>query len=99
LAGLWRFEVKKRGKKFVALETVPEFDPLANDLIRTGRISGSLAEMLLFIGKTQEDQTRERAKRLAAVAEPIAILLISLIVGTIVISIVLAMTSLYDFAI
>lgn len=83
----------------VLLETVPEFDPLANDLIRTGRISGSLAEMLLFIGKTQEDQTRERAKRLAAVAEPIAILLISLIVGTIVISIVLAMTSLYDFAI
>lgn len=83
----------------VLLETLPEFDPLTNDLIRTGRVSGSLAEMLLFIGKTQEDQTKENARRLAAVAEPISILLISLIVGTIVISIVLAMTSLYDFAV
>ena len=47
----------------------------------------------------QEDRTREIRKRLSAFAEPVAILLIAAIVGTIVISIVLAMTSLYDFAI
>ncbi len=77
-------------------ESVPEFDPLAIDLIRTGRTSGGLANMLLFIGKTQEQEAQELAKRLATLAEPIAILLIASIVGTIVISIVLAMTSLYD---
>lgn len=79
-------------------ENIPDFDPLTIDLIRTGRTSGGLADMLLFVGKTQENQTRELTKRLAGLAEPVAILLISLIVGTIVISIVLAMTSLYDFA-
>ncbi len=76
---------------------VPDFDPLTLDLIRTGRTSGELPKMLLFVGKTEEAETRELAKRLSSLAEPIAILFISLIVGTIVISIVLAMTSLYDF--
>jgi len=81
----------------VLAEAVPDFDPLTIDLIRTGRTSGGLADMLLFVGRTQEKETRETAKRLAALAEPLAISIISLIVGTVVISIVLAMTSLYDF--
>ncbi len=80
-------------------ENIPDFDPLTIDLIRTGRTSGGLADMLLFVGKTQEAETKELTKRLSSLAEPIAILLIAGIVGTIVISIVLAMTSLYDFAI
>lgn len=79
-------------------ENILSFDPLTIDLIRTGRTSGSLSKMLLFVGKTQEEETRELTKRVASLAEPIAILIIALIVGTIVISIVLAMTSLYDFA-
>lgn len=80
-------------------ENVPDFDPLTIDIIRTGRTSGGLANMLLFIGDTQEKETRLLAKQLTSLAEPVAILTISAIVGTIVISIVLAMTSLYDFAI
>ncbi len=80
-------------------ENVPDFDPLTIDLVRTGRASGGLADMLLFVGKTQEAETRELTKRLSTLAEPIAIMLIAGIVGTIVISIVMAMTSLYDFAI
>ena len=80
-------------------ENIPDFDPLTIDLIRTGRTSGGLSDMLLFVGKTQEAETRELTKRLSALAEPVAILLIAAIVGTIVISIVMAMTSLYDFAI
>lgn len=95
-----RTEIRAGRNMDDVLETaLPEIDPLTIDLIRTGRQSGKLAEILLFIGKTGEDETRERAKRLAAIAEPAAILLISLVVGLIVISIVLAMTSLYDFAI
>jgi len=79
-------------------ENVPDFDPLTIDIVRTGRTSGGLANMLLFVGDTQEKETRTLAKQLTSLAEPIAILTISAIVGTIVISIVLAMTSLYDFA-
>jgi len=77
--------------------SVPDFDPLTIDLIRTGRTSGELAKMLLFVGATEEEETRELTKRLSSLAEPIAILVVSLIVGTIVISIVMAMTSLYEF--
>ena len=78
-------------------DNIPDFDPLTLDLVRTGRMSGRLAEMLLFVGRGEEETTRRRAKRFAALAEPVAILLISLVVGAIVISIVLAMTSAYDF--
>jgi len=81
----------------VLAENIPDFDPLTIDLLRTGRTSGKLAKMLLFIGKTQEKETRELLKRLTSLAEPMAILLISMIIGTIVIGIVLAMTSLYNF--
>jgi len=76
---------------------VPEFDPLTIDLIRTGRASSELSKMLLFVGQAQETETREMAKRLSTLAEPIAILVVSAIVGTIVISIVMAMTSIYEF--
>jgi len=79
------------------MQNVGDFDLLTIDLIRTGRSSGTLPSMLLFVGEAEEKETRELAKRLASLAEPIAILTIALIVGTIVISIVLAMTSLYDF--
>ncbi len=78
-------------------EHLPAMDPLSIDLIRTGRNSGALADMLLFIADSKEKETRERAKALTAIAEPAAILFIALIVGTIVLSIVLAMTSLYEF--
>ncbi|MDQ7018981.1 MAG: type II secretion system F family protein [Robiginitomaculum sp.] len=78
-------------------EHLPAMDALSIDLIRTGRNSGALADMLLFVADTKEKETRERAKGLTAIAEPAAILFIAMIVGTIVLSIVLAMTSLYDF--
>ncbi len=80
-------------------ENVPDFDPLTIDLVRTGRSSGRLAQMLLFIGEGQEKDRREMTKRISALTGPIAILAVSAIIGTIVISIVLAMTSLYDIAI
>jgi type II secretory pathway component PulF len=80
-------------------EMVPDFDPLTIDLVRTGRTSGRLAKMLLFIGEGQEKDRREMTKRVSALTGPIAILAVSAIIGTIVISIVLAMTSLYDIAI
>lgn len=80
-------------------DIVPDFDPLTIDLVRTGRSSGRLAQMLLFIGEGQEKDRREMTKRISALTGPIAILAVSAIIGTIVISIVLAMTSLYDIAI
>lgn len=79
---------------FEACDTI---DPVVIDLIRTGRSAGALGPMLLFAANLFEKDARERAKRLTALTEPIAILTISLIVGGIVVAIVTAMTSLYQF--
>lgn len=98
--GVLRREVRAgRPLDEVLAEVESRVDPMVIDLIRTGRNAGALAEMLLFAAEIFEKSARERSKRLTALMEPAAILLISLIVGTIVISIVLAMTSLYDFAV
>tara|TARA_R110000868_G_scaffold208557_2_gene458081 strand:- start:14597 stop:15793 length:1197 start_codon:yes stop_codon:yes gene_type:complete len=77
---------------------LPEFDSVAIDMIRTGRTSGQLADMMIFAAEIYRRETQERTKKLTALVEPLAIVSISLIVGTIVISIVLAMTSLYEIA-
>jgi len=95
-----RREVRSGQPLDVALaQAEPRIDPLVIDLIRTGRDAGALSEMLLFAAATFEKASKERAKQITTLVEPIAILLISLVVATIVLSIVMAMTSLYDFAI
>ncbi len=76
-------------------DAAPEFDDIVLDLIRTGRNAGALGDMLVFAAKMYEDDAKERTKRMTALAEPMAISGIAVIVGGIVISIVLAMTSLY----
>ncbi|MEL7015306.1 MAG: type II secretion system F family protein [Pseudomonadota bacterium] len=77
-------------------EAQQDIEPVLIDLIRTGRNAGALGEMMTFAAEIFEKEARERAKKLTALMEPFAVLMIALIVGTIVISIVMAMTSLYD---
>jgi len=79
------------------VEADPDFDAMILDLIRTGRNSGSLGEMLSFSADLYEKEAREKTGQVTALAEPMAIVGIALVVGVIVISIVLAMTSVYDF--
>lgn len=82
-----------------ALRTYTEFDSMTINLVKTGRAAASLDEMLLFVAEVYETETRDRAKRLTSLAEPLAILFIASVVGAIVVSLVMAMTSLYDIAI
>jgi len=81
-----------------ALKTHVDFDATTINLVRTGRASAKLDEMLLFIAEIFETEARDRAKRLTAIAEPLAVLFIASVVGMIVVALVLAMTSLYDVA-
>jgi type II secretory pathway component PulF len=77
------------------VEHVQTIDRMMIDMIRTGRSSGRLAHMLLHAAAVFEEERRDRTRRLTAIAEPMAIVVIAAVVGTIVLSIVLAMTSLY----
>jgi type II secretory pathway component PulF len=79
-------------------KSVSTFDQITLDLIRTGRTSGKLDQMLEFAADRFRQELEERTKQLTSIIEPLAIVIISGIVGTIVVSIVLAMTSLYEIS-
>lgn len=82
-----------------ALRAHTDIDAMTINLVRTGRLSGDLPAMLLFVAETGEAKARNLAKRLTALAEPLAIAFIASIIGLVVISLVLAMSSLYEFSI
>ena len=80
-----------------ALRAHTRTDAMTLNLVRTGRLSGALSEMLIFVAEAGEQDAKNLAKRLTALAEPMAIAFIASIIGLIVISLVLAMSSLYSF--
>lgn len=81
----------------IALRAHTTTDAMTLNLIRTGRLSGALADMLIFVAEAGEQDARNLAKRVTSLAEPLAIAFIASIIGVVVISLVLAMSSLYSF--
>lgn len=77
--------------------SVQQADPMLMDLLNTGVRSATLDKMMVLAADIYEEELQSLMKRLTSIAEPVAILLLSLIVGGLVISIVMAMTSLYQF--
>jgi general secretion pathway protein F len=69
------------------------------NLIRVGERSGELAAMLRTLGTLHENAGRERLKRFLILLEPMAILLIGGMIGTIMIAIMLAITSISTMSI
>tara|TARA_R110002126_G_scaffold83667_2_gene204019 strand:+ start:619 stop:1821 length:1203 start_codon:yes stop_codon:yes gene_type:complete len=82
-----------------ALRAHTDIDTMTINLVRTGRISGDLPGMLLFVAETGDARARNLSKRLTALAEPLAVAFLAGIIGLVVVSLVLAMSSLYDFPI
>ena len=68
------------------------------NLIRVGERSGELAAMLRTLATLHENAGRERLKRFLILLEPLAILLIGGMIGTIMIAIMLAITSISTMA-
>ena len=73
-------------------------DPLALNLLKTGERAGNLPEMLMSASRMYDENTAQFTRRLTELAEPVAIMVLSGIVGGVVISLVTAMTSIYDVA-
>lgn len=68
-------------------------------LLRAGQKSGAVGAMFGFIADNYEGRLRDRMKRLTALLEPLAIAFISLIVGFVALSLVLALSSVYEGAV
>lgn len=76
-----------------ALEDYGIFDEILVNLVRVGERSGRLAEMLRSAAAFAEQKGRDRIKRVMALLEPVAILVIGVVIGAIVISLFTAIAS------
>jgi type II secretory pathway component PulF len=65
-------------------------------LLRAGEKSGALAPMFGFLADSYDDQLKDAMKRMTALIEPLAIGGISIVVGVVALSLVMALASVYD---
>lgn len=82
-----------------ALEDHDALTATGYNLIRVGERSGKLASMLDSLAKLYEEAGRNRMKRVLILLEPIAILIIGSMIGTIILGVILAITSANDLAV
>jgi general secretion pathway protein F len=72
------------------------FPPLAMHLIEVGEESGKLDSMLIQVAEVYDVEVRNSIKNLIAFFEPALILLMGIIIGTIVVSMLMAIFSIND---
>jgi general secretion pathway protein F len=72
------------------------FPPLAIHLIQVGEETGRLDTMLLELARVYDKEVRSAIKNLIALFEPLMIVVMGVIVGVIVVSMLLAITSIND---
>ena len=87
-------EVRGGKKMAEALAGAQMLNVTGLNLIRVGERSGELANMLRTLATLYENAGRERLKRFMILLEPLAILIIGSVIGTIMIAVMLAITSL-----
>ena len=76
-----------------ALEKQSALTPTGYNLVRVGEQSGQLAQMMRALATLYENNSARRMKRVVALIEPIAILLIGGALGTIMVGLILAITN------
>ena len=91
-------DVKAGASLSEALEKNRALTPAGYNLIRVGEQSGELAEMLRALAALHQENSTRRMKRVLALVEPLAIVLIGGALGTIMVGIILAMTSVNELA-
>ncbi len=90
----------KRGEGIAApLKRTGEFPPLAAHLLSVGEETGKLDQMFLRMADVYEADTKAAIRRFTSLFEPIIILVMGLIIGALVISLLLAISSINEVAI
>src|SRR5690606_20630279 len=72
------------------------FTPLCIQLIRTGEVSGALDVMLANLARHHTEQTFQLADNLAALLEPLLLIVTGVIIGTLVVAMYLPIFHLGD---
>lgn len=90
----------KRGEGIAGpLRRVGVFPPLAAHLLTVGEETGRLDAMFNRMADIYENDTRAAIKRFTAIFEPIVILVMGVMVGALILSMMLAITSINDAAV
>ena len=90
----------KRGEGIAApMRKAGVFPPLAAHLLAVGEETGRLDAMFSRMADIYENDTRSSIRRFTAVFEPIVILVMGILVGALILSMLLAITSINDVAV
>jgi general secretion pathway protein F len=90
----------KRGEGIAApLKRTGQFPPLAAHLLSVGEETGKLDQMFARMADIFETDTRAAIKRFTALFEPVVILVMGIIVGALILTMLLAITSINEVAV
>jgi len=90
----------KRGEGIAApVRKAAVFPPLAAHLLTVGEETGRLDQMFARMAEIYEADTRAAIKRFTAIFEPMVILIMGVMVGALILSMLLAITSINDVAV
>jgi general secretion pathway protein F len=90
----------KRGEGIAApLRHTGQFPPLAGHLLSVGEETGRLDHMFARMAEIYEADTRAAIKRFTSLFEPLVILVMGLMVGALILSMLLAITSINEVAV
>lgn len=90
----------KRGEGIAGpIRRAKVFPPLAGHLLTVGEETGKLDQMFSRMADIYEAETRAGIKRFTALFEPLVILVMGIIVGALILSMLLAITSINDVAV
>jgi general secretion pathway protein F len=90
----------KRGEGIaVPIRKSGVFPPLASHLLTVGEETGRLDQMFARMADIYENDTRASIKRFTAIFEPLVILVMGVMVGALILSMLLAITSINDVAV
>jgi general secretion pathway protein F len=90
----------KRGEGIaVPMRKAAVFPPLAAHLLAVGEETGRLDAMFSRMADIYENDTRSSIRRFTSVFEPIVILVMGILVGALILSMLLAITSINDVAV
>lgn len=93
-----RLEVREGKPIAVPLGEGDVFDPVVVQMVRIGEEIGELGNMLEKVGKFYEDQVEIQTTRLVTLIEPMAILVMGVVVGILVVSMYLPVFSISQIA-
>jgi type II secretory pathway component PulF len=90
----------KRGEGIAApVRRAGVFPPLAGHLLTVGEETGRLDQMFVRMADIYENDTRASIKRFTSIFEPLIILTMGILVGALILSMLLAITSINDVAV